>query len=278
MSNDAFDGASLLQLEGKLWIVARPTGVPIYDFTFEHMFACRHAWRLNEPVTAIARMGTAEDYAQRYADFAAMGIRLVHTPDTYALTSHLPLWYPRLEGLTPRSVWFDVLPSAGEVEAHFDWPVFIKGERQTNRHSRKQSIIESRSHFEEVMAQWRREPILAWQRVVCREYVPLRMVTADDGHGLPRSFEFRTFWWRHQCVGIGRYWLSESYAANATELAAIERVAGEAARRLDVSFLVVDVAQTQQGEWIVIEVNDGQDSGYAGVNPMVMWRNVLACL
>jgi hypothetical protein len=52
-------------------------------------------------------------------------------------------------------------------------------------------------------------------------------------------------------------------------------VAGEAARRLAIVFLVVDVAQAADGRWIVIECNDGQESGYAGISPLGIWQNVL---
>jgi hypothetical protein len=34
-------------------------------------------------------------------------------------------------------------------------------------------------------------------------------------------------------------------------------------------------AQDQQGRWIVIECNDGQESGYAGVSPIGMWQHIV---
>ena len=37
----------------------------------------------------------------------------------------------------------------------------------------------------------------------------------------------------------------------------------------------MDVAQTTAGDWIVIEVNDGQESGYAGVAPVALWQRVV---
>jgi hypothetical protein len=52
-------------------------------------------------------------------------------------------------------------------------------------------------------------------------------------------------------------------------------VAQEAVTRLGVPFLVVDLAQRVDGQWIVIECNDGQESGYAGVHPFAMWQNVV---
>ena len=52
-------------------------------------------------------------------------------------------------------------------------------------------------------------------------------------------------------------------------------VAGEAARRVNAPFLVVDIAQTETGKWIVIECNDGQESGYAGVSPFGLWQKIV---
>ena len=49
------------------------------------------------------------------------------------------------------------------------------------------------------------------------------------------------------------------------------------ASRVDVPFLVVDLAQTADGLWATIECNDGQESGYAAVAPLELWSSVLAC-
>ena len=35
------------------------------------------------------------------------------------------------------------------------------------------------------------------------------------------------------------------------------------------------VAQTAEGQWIVIECNDGQESGYAGVSPIALWGKLI---
>jgi ATP-grasp domain, R2K clade family 3 len=41
------------------------------------------------------------------------------------------------------------------------------------------------------------------------------------------------------------------------------------------SFFTIDVAQTIAGEWIVIECNDGQESGYAAISPFALWQNLI---
>lgn len=39
--------------------------------------------------------------------------------------------------------------------------------------------------------------------------------------------------------------------------------------------MVIDLAMTATGEWIVIECNDAMESGYAGVSPLGLWQSLL---
>jgi len=183
-----------------------------------------------------------------------------------------------LEGMTPRSVCFQGKPTLEQVKASFTWPVFMKGTRQTSRHQRKLSIIENDADFLQAMEIYALDPILDWQDVACREYVPLRALAdaVPDQTNIPRSYEFRTFWWKGKLVGAGRYWWEEpDYKWTPTEKAAALAVAGEAALRVNVPFLVVDIAQTADARWIVIECNDAQESGYAGVSAIGLWQTIL---
>jgi ATP-grasp domain, R2K clade family 3 len=201
---------------------------------------------------------------------------LVHDPAEYLRASELPHWYPLLEDLTPRSVWFPRPPAVAEVADRLDWPVFVKGTRQTSGHRRALSVVEGPEQFERVMAAWSGDPILRHQGVVCREYARLRLVDDSDPNRLPSAFEFRTFWWRAQLAGCGRYWWEgKSYRLTESEEADALALAREAARRVNVPFLVLDIAQTVDGRWLVIECNDGQESGYGGVSPLALWQRII---
>jgi hypothetical protein len=175
-------------------------------------------------------------------------------------------------------VWFDTIPTAEQVASHFEFPIFVKGERQTNQHARSQCIIESKEHLQRLLEEWSSETILWWQRLVCREFLPLRPVADDLGATIPKSYEFRTFWFHGELAGAGRYWVSEDYELSPRGLQKIREIGSEVAARLQVPFLVIDFAETRDGRWIVIECNDGQDSGYAGVNARAMWQKVISQL
>ena len=176
---------TLCRVEDATWVVTHPTGLSGYDFAFSPTFRVSHPARLDGEVTAIARMGAAADYGARYEALRALGIRLVHTPDTYRRTSLLPVWYPRIEGLTPRSLCFDAPPSAEEVGAALGWPVFVKGARQTSRHNKALCVAKTPAEFDAIMGAWRGDDILWWQPVVCREWAPLRRVAEPSSDLLP---------------------------------------------------------------------------------------------
>ncbi|MEO1165708.1 MAG: ATP-grasp domain-containing protein [Chloroflexota bacterium] len=167
------------------------------------------------------------------------------------------------------------MPSLETIIAEFDFPFFVKGARQTSKHQKSLSIIENADAFANLVQQYKNDPILHWQDVVVREYLPLRPIANDNSDSIPPSFEFRTFWYKGQLVGAGHYWFEmPAYKWSASEKADALAIASQVAQRVDVPFLVVDVAQRTDGQWIVIECNDGQESGYAGISPITLWRNI----
>jgi hypothetical protein len=266
----------IFHLESALWLVIREIGVPNYDYRFTPHFECRHPWQRPAAITAAARVGVVDDYADLHAALAGEGVRLVHDPAQYRISSQLSGWYPLIESLTPRSQWFDTPPPADWVEAQFGWPVFLKGDRQTSRHRAAHSIIRSAAAYAEAIDVWRRDPILHWQKLVLRQFIPLRPVAARETDRIPPSFEFRCFFWRGQCVGFGPYWAAfASYQCTRLEELRALRIAQQAADRINLPFVVIDVAQAASGEWIVIECNDGQESGYAGIPPLVLWHRIV---
>ena len=272
MANDQFIVSDCL------WLLTEPTGVASYDFGFRDFFPCRTPYEAPSGLPGVLRIGPVKDYAAIHALAQQDGIELIHTPAQHDLCSLLPHWYPALAGVTPRSRWFSGLPSLADIEAGFRLPVFIKGARQTSRHSASLSIVRSNEDFERVAARYAEDDILHWQEFVCREFVELRPVAEDKSFGdtISPSFEFRTFWWRGELVGAGRYWTDvptyDWTSAERTAALAVARVAVDALR---CGFLVVDVAQTLDGRWIVIEVNDGMESGYAGASPFAIWQEII---
>lgn len=263
-------------VDDRLCVLAKRTGTPGYDFDFELFLPCSHPTILNTMQTTVARIGAIGDYDSFFSECMAGNLQLINTFEEHRRASLISQWYPLLEGISPKTVVWDERPTLAEVEEHFSLPVFVRGERQTSRHQAALSIIRTADGFEACMDAYAADPILHWQRIAVREFIPLRPVPGKIGSTVPPSFEFRTFWWRARNVGIGRYWVDcPEYQATESELAIALGIAGDAAARVSVPFVVVDVAMSEQGRWLVIECNDAQESGYSGIAALPMWRRIL---
>lgn len=281
---DIADEPDLICLEDAVWVLA-PQGDRqerlrgcCYDFAFNSIFECRRPWNRPPHMKAVARFGAfSSQYEEVYRTLHDAGIELIHSPAQHYLSSVLSNWYPLLADLTPRSICFDGPPQADVISSQLGWPVFMKGERQTSFHRRRLSIIESPDALRAALDVYATDPVLSWQQIVCRELVPLRPVDDVSPDRIPASFEFRSFWWHGELVGFGPYWWqAKLYNATPEERRRAIEIAGEAARRINVPFLVIDVAQTAAGNWIVIECNDGQESGYCKISPFAIWNAIIS--
>lgn len=102
-------------IENKLWMITAPVGVSVYDFGFRDFFDCRTPYDTDVTLPGVARVGAFDDYAAFYAAARRDGILLLNTPAEQERCSSLPGWYPLLSDLTPRSRWFDTIPTFEEI-------------------------------------------------------------------------------------------------------------------------------------------------------------------
>lgn len=265
---------NIARVENKLFVVSEEVGVSSYDFNFDLHFVCSHPHQIDGEEPCVLRVGPIADYEAEFTEKLRMGLRLVNSPSEHALASELECWYPRIEGITPRTRVFEALPPAEEIEACFSWPVFLKGSRQTSKHNPDLAVIQDRAHYERAAHQYKNDTILHWQKPVVREFVRLEPVAGSVPGKVRPSVEYRSFWWYGECVGCGCYW-DQVAPYESPDVDVGLAVARQAAQELQVPFLVVDFARTLNGTWIVIECNDGQESGYAGILPHELWRQVL---
>ncbi len=246
-----------------------------YEFHFEDFFPIRRVRGVPTKLTAVARIGAILEYEQLHTELLSENVLLINTPHEHLLCSELGYWYPSLEGLTPRSVVFQTAPSADVIEAEFGWPIFMKGARQTSKHQRHLSIIKGREQYANAIHSYQRDPILSWQQIAIRELLQLRLIEDSDPTSIPISFEFRCFFWKGELAGFGGYTAGVKVNISAGERAAALSLASQAAKKVRVPFMVVDVAQCANGQWTVIELNDAQESGYGCVTPIGLWQSIL---
>lgn len=264
---------------GNIAILQRNTGNDVYDFNFRNNFDCKSVISEVE-VPVLLHIGAIEDYAGIEAALDELGMKLLVHEVEHIRCSTIEKWYPALKDRTPFTRVYDQLPDAQEILKEFSFPIFVKGNRQTNRHKRSQCIIENIEQYDALRKEWRHDSILSWQKVAVREHVPLLELDSESfPDQVPISYEFRFFYFEGKCMAYGPYWyMGRQYSLPENELTEVLKLTDWAAERLGVIFPAIDVAKTASGEWIIIEVNDAQESGFVGVNPLVLWNNTISSM
>jgi hypothetical protein len=115
------------------------------------------------------------------------------------------------------------------------------------------------------------------QGVVFRKYIPLK--TYEIGiNDLPFANEWRVFCLGKKILSHGYYWSSASdetiqQAKWTQDSEKLVKILMNIISK-HVNFYVLDIAETESGEWILIEINDGQMSGLSENNPDVLYKNL----
>ena len=258
---------------GNIAILHKTTGNDGYDFNFRNCFECKSVvTEVDAPV--LLHIGAIEDYAGVEAAIEELGMKLLIHEAEHIMCSTIEKWYPSIKERTPHTQVYDELPPLENVLKDFSFPFFVKGNRQTNHHKKSQCIIENADQYEALRSEWGNDKILNWQKAAIRDYVPLKILDSTSfPDSVPISYEFRFFYFEGRCMAYGPYWtIGPQYTLSDEELPEVLELTDWAAERLGVSFPAIDVAKTTEGDWIIIEVNDAQESGFVGVNPFKLWN------
>ena len=93
--------------------------------------------------------------------------------------------------------------------------------------------------------------------LVLREYVALNKLTEHSQSGMPLSEEYRIFWVNGQIMQVLPYWEEGVYQAAPKLDPAILAIG----KQVGSKFFTMDIAKTAEGEWIIMELGDGQVAG-----------------
>ena len=128
------------------------------------------------------------------------------------------------------------------------------------------------------------DPFIGPQGLIFREYVPLE--TFEIGvNDIPMTNEWRLFFYKNTLITHAYYWgilddlqiidkIEPDFINNGIPFA--QQVAKEVSEFTN--FFVLDIAKTKEGKWILVEVNDGQQSGLNGmINPEKLYSNLSKC-
>ena len=224
----------------------------------------------------IGRYSVLPFYLELETDLAMVGSRLINTYEQHNYLADLQQWYEDLKDFTPKT-WFHM-----EDVPEGECPYILKGETNSKKFLWDTHMYApTKKDAVQVMLRLMDDGLIGSQRIYIRKYVPLFRL-ATGYHGLPITKEFRFFIYKNIILSGGFYWSSHSDdledlvggIPSPSEVPdtflreVMDRIRGKA------NFYALDVAQQENGEWIVVELNDGQMSGLSENDPNLLYSNL----
>jgi hypothetical protein len=217
-------------------------------------------------------------YQELYQAAKEKNVSLVNTPQQHQDVMEFDHAYPFLEGLTPKSVTITEAAQYEEALALLTLPIFVKGAVQSTKADGWRSCVaETRGELKVLVERLFSLSARSRGRVILRQLVKLRH-TRTSGLGFPLGREFRVFLYRGEVLASGYYWEGNDPLSRLSSMEEAEMlgVALQAAKRLPAVYVAVDVGQTEDGCWMVIEAGDAQFCGASRVSLWALWGGLLA--
>lgn len=200
-----------------------------------------------------------------------IGAKPLNTYQQHRYIADLGNYVADLGNLTPKT--WDRL-----VDLPEEGPFVLKGETNSRKANwQKDMFASNKREAIEIHSRLSQDTLIGQQKIYIRQYVPL-VKYLDGIGGIPITKEFRFFVCKGEIISSGYYWqnyiedLDESPNANEVPRNFIQKIIDIVSP--NINFFVIDIAQAQSGEWIVIELNDGSQSGLSCNDPNELYSNL----
>lgn len=223
---------------------------------------------IREGDVVVGRYSLWPFYSDQAQDIEYVGAKLINNYQQHLYIADLGNYIEDLRELTPYT-WrsLDLLPDTG--------PFILKGETNSRKsHWKRDMFANNKMEAIQIANRLSDDSLIGQQKIYIRQYVPL-FKYMDGVNGMPVTKEFRFFVAFGKIISGGFYWQNYiedmGVIPSSTEVPldflseVIERVGNQS------NFYTIDVAQTVEGNWIVIELNEGQQAGLSCNDPAIMY-------
>lgn len=209
-----------------------------------------------------------EQYRDLFGALLKRNVRLLTSPEAYQHCHYLPESYNRIASVTAESTW----QKPGEELNHDNIQallapfgksaVVVKDYVKSEKHYWNEAcFIPDASDVSEATSVINRFLELRGTSLnvglVVRKFEELQFLTHHSASGMPLTKEYRLFFLKGKLMATYPYWSEGEYDTEAPNTAVFERLA----QNIESPFFTMDIAQKTSGEWIIMELGDGQVSG-----------------
>lgn len=213
-------------------------------------------------------MLTPIQYNILYDALLDKNIILINNPSEYKFCHYLPENYKTIKEYTPKTTFkklntkFKIDDFQKELDVFRDGPIVLKDYVKSQKHYWEDACFipkaSDRLKANEVITKFLElQDTDLNEGLVFREYVELEWLTNHSKSGMPLTKEFRLFVMHGEVIGMYKYWDEGNYQ----KVKPIVKEFKHLIPKIKSNFFTMDIAQKKNGDWIVIELGDGQVAG-----------------
>lgn len=219
----------------------------------------------------IGRYSVLPFYEEQERDIKLAGSQLINSYKEHRYIADLMNWYDDLEAFTPKT-WRRL------EDVDEDGPYVLKGATNSRKFQWDTHMFaKDKRQAAEIYCELCNDSLIGSQDIYIRKYIPLKTYMTGL-HNLPITDEWRVFVYKGKMLSYGYYWSTHvedltfvPYLPDAG-LDLVDSIMTKVEDRCP--FYVMDIARTQDNNWILIELNDGQMSGLSENDPKQLYKNL----
>lgn len=225
---------------------------------------------LPEKTTTFYRgwMMTPAQYELFYNGLLEKNIQLINNPAEYKFCHYLPESYETIKAFTPLSTFkklegdFNINDFKKELSVFGNKPIIVKDYVKSQKHYWQEAcFIPDASDLVSAETVIRKfielQDVDLNEGLVFREYVELEELASHSKSGMPLTKEFRLFIENGKVISVFKYWDEGDYENIEPVIEPFKEVIG----KIKSNFFTMDIAKRKNGEWIIVELGDGQVAG-----------------
>jgi hypothetical protein len=208
------------------------------------------------------------EYKELYEDLLSKNYKLINNPIEYQNCHYLPDSLKFIEKYTPKTIFqkFEnkniiniLIEKAGIFNGK---PVIIKDYVKSEKHYWDTACFVPNSNDTIKLTETINNLIKLRENylnegIVIREYIELNNIIKHSKSGMPLSEEYRLFFYKNELLCISDYWEEVTYNIDKPNTKIFEKIA----KGIESNFFTMDIAKDKNGNYIIIELGDGQVAG-----------------
>ncbi|WP_025678814.1 ATP-grasp domain-containing protein [Paenibacillus massiliensis] len=208
-------------------------------------------------------------YENLFNGLLKKNVVLINEPDEYRNCHYFPNFYEKINTVTPYSNWIQIENLKNDFDQIYknlsefgNKPIIIKDYVKSRKHEWHEAFFipdaSDKNHATQVISNFiNRQGEELNAGIVLREFVNLEQLSVHSKSQMPLSKEFRLFYYNNRFLFQFDYWEDSEYDDEKPDL----KIFNQLAQNISSNFFTMDIGKTAAGEWIVIELGDGQVSG-----------------